>query len=436
MINPVAITSCLSGLVGFRPAIDKNLPKVSAALQASESGIMVNDMHSLVTVEHINACIENAGSIEYPDVYAAGTTYAIGDKVHVVIGNEKTVFESLQAANVGHTPASSPTYWVNQGTVMNQYLTNKLSQGAVKLANAIYNQKNLAGNSKSVLGDIMLYTGSGNINNTITKRGRFVGFKLYIKGQDLTVALSKIGMQFNEIQTAFTLYIYHNSQLEPIKEIELTTTKAFSFEWKIITKELLTFLGDDLNAGGHFTIGYYEDDLQGEAIERKTNLTSVSSCSSCDPANSSAFRKWNKYVGLQPFYVESDFLNENKDYWDEDKEIIVENQNWGLNLQLSVFCDVTPYLCRNKGAIAQAYALQVAVSIIEDMGFSSRDNQKMLKLQQMANYALNIKENYAPGLYKELEKAIKTLSFNFSGVNPECLPCQSSGYNIKIKSAF
>lgn len=436
MINPIAITSCLTGLIGFRPAIDKNLPKVSAALQTSESGIIINDVHSLVSIEHINACIENAGTIEYPDLWLAGTTYAIGDKVHAIVNGEKTIFESIIDANTGNAPASSPDQWENQGTVMNQYLTNKISQGAVKLANAIYLQKNLANNSKSVLGDMMLYTGAGNIANTITKRGRFVGFKLYIKGPDLAVALSKVGLQLNTINPDLLLYIYHSSQLEPISQIELATTKEYSFQWITIEKQILSFLDDDINAGGHFTIGYYEDDLLGQAIERKTNLTSASNCSACDPANSSAFRKWNKYVSLQPFYVDAENLNADRNYWDEDDEMIVDNQNWGMNLQLSVSCDVTPYLCRNKGSLAQAYALQVAVSIIEDMAFSTRANGMMLKLQQMANYALNVKENYSPGLYKELEKAVKAVNFNFSGVNPECLPCQSSGYRVRLGSAF
>lgn len=43
--------------------------------------------------------------------YAAGTSYALGANT---IYNHK-IYESLQAANVGHTPATSPTWWLDCG---------------------------------------------------------------------------------------------------------------------------------------------------------------------------------------------------------------------------------------------------------------------------------------------------------------------------------
>lgn len=46
-----------------------------------------------------------------PAAYNGGTTYALGDKVSVLAGYTYTVYRSLQAGNVGHTPASSPTWW-------------------------------------------------------------------------------------------------------------------------------------------------------------------------------------------------------------------------------------------------------------------------------------------------------------------------------------
>ncbi|HEY3694054.1 hypothetical protein [Phenylobacterium sp.] len=51
-----------------------------------------------------------------PAAYAGGTTYALGDQVSVAAGLILTVYQSLQAGNVGHTPASSPTWWVSLGT--------------------------------------------------------------------------------------------------------------------------------------------------------------------------------------------------------------------------------------------------------------------------------------------------------------------------------
>ncbi len=47
--------------------------------------------------------------------YASGTTYGLGALVIVVGTNVHKIYESLQAANTGHDPATSPTWWLDRG---------------------------------------------------------------------------------------------------------------------------------------------------------------------------------------------------------------------------------------------------------------------------------------------------------------------------------
>jgi hypothetical protein len=57
-----------------------------------------------------------------PAAYAGGTTYGVGDTVSVVaLGTLLNVYTSLQAANIGHTPASSPTWWSLTGETYAEY---------------------------------------------------------------------------------------------------------------------------------------------------------------------------------------------------------------------------------------------------------------------------------------------------------------------------
>lgn len=53
--------------------------------------------------------------------YNAATTYASGDIRGVTTGTSQAVYKSLQAGNVGHSPASSPTWWKQIGTVYANY---------------------------------------------------------------------------------------------------------------------------------------------------------------------------------------------------------------------------------------------------------------------------------------------------------------------------
>jgi hypothetical protein len=54
-------------------------------------------------------------------VYAGGTTYNLSDLAGVSVGTVQSVYKSLQAANTGHTPASSPTWWEFLGVVYAPY---------------------------------------------------------------------------------------------------------------------------------------------------------------------------------------------------------------------------------------------------------------------------------------------------------------------------
>lgn len=71
------------------------------------------------------AILTDASALETPPAaYAGGTTYALGDQVSVFGGIDNTtatIYQSLQAGNTGHTPASSPLWWQEMGTAYLAY---------------------------------------------------------------------------------------------------------------------------------------------------------------------------------------------------------------------------------------------------------------------------------------------------------------------------
>lgn len=67
-----------------------------------------------ITVVDSTLVSSNVAETEYT-AYAAGTTYALGDRVRVVSTNIHQVYESLVASNIGNTPATSPTKWALVG---------------------------------------------------------------------------------------------------------------------------------------------------------------------------------------------------------------------------------------------------------------------------------------------------------------------------------
>jgi hypothetical protein len=98
-------------------------------------------------------------------------------------------------------------------------------------------------------------------------------------------------------------------------------------------------------------------------------------------------------------------------------------------------CDVSDIFCRNKYVIAKPLATQIAVCILEDMAFGTRDNQKFAKVSQLAAYALGTPKD--PGkISQELKEAIKALSFNMSGINKRCLPCDLENGSISFGTIY
>ena len=98
-----------------------------------------------------------------------------------------------------------------------------------------------------------------------------------------------------------------------------------------------------------------------------------------------------------------------------------------MNLTIAVACDMTGVICSNRQSMANAYATQIGVMILEDMANTGRDNQQSKTMSQKAFYALDNKENHAPGLYKSLATQIKVINIDLGSVNTECMPCQEQG---------
>lgn len=63
-----------------------------------------------VTDSTLTAC--NVPETDYA-AYDAATTYGVGDLI--IVAADHKIYESLQAGNVGHTPSSSPTWWLDRG---------------------------------------------------------------------------------------------------------------------------------------------------------------------------------------------------------------------------------------------------------------------------------------------------------------------------------
>jgi hypothetical protein len=406
MYTHSTIIAALRGLIGFEQPYNADIA-IDADLSTSRSGLYANLLHPLLAYENILACAEQFGKTNVR-TWSSTATYQAGD----VVKSGATLYRALQD-NTNHA-TSETDYWTVT-TLLSAYLRRIYDQSANRLVNTLFTEKKLHEVAKTILGSLSLYEGVGNISGRITKNNRLVGFRIKLKHKDTAALLHHIGLQLDTAQNPVNIYLYHSGSYESLQTFTLNHTKSISQQWHPVTATLN-------DATGYYYLVYKESELTGSAVKKDVSFFGKQSCGSCSEAiaNAQLYNRWSKLVTIQPFYV-NNYSGSN--LWDEDQEIYIPDSNWGLNLQLSVKCDVTGTLTEYSDVFTNALAQQLVVSFLNEMAFSLRLNGQKEMLAGLAATALDNQENGQHGEAKKLTEAIKALSFDFSSLSEVCLPC-------------
>jgi hypothetical protein len=427
------ILPALRGLIGFERSYNSSYPDVDTDLQASASGIYVNNgLHPLFTYDNVWSIAEHFDKVNVK-AWSNSATYRAND----IVKEDAKVYQSLQDTNLNHTPSTSTDYW-RETTLLSAYFRRLYDGAVLKLLNQLFVEKKVNEVAKSLHANINLFEGVGSIDKRIVKQERLVGLKINILNPDTVARLSYIGMQVDTAQTPLNIYLYHSSSDVAVKTFALNQTKSVQFQWHKITMEVLAYMNDQINAGGHYYLCYYESELTGSAIRKDVSWVGKNNCGTCSEAQASRqmWNKWSKFLSIQPFYINSPDIDPDKKLWDEEREIYIDDTNWGMNLQMSIQCDVSNWLSQNANLFTDALCKQITVDLLNEMAFSMRDNQKKEKLAGLAAVALDNQENGQYGEVKKLAMAVKAISFDFSDLSPACLPCNNAVTGYQKRSVW
>lgn len=379
MFNITQIQSCFAGLVGFRQPNDPSYPEIIPELNEPITGRFVS--HKLCTIENL---------------FSAGPEF--------------NGFSNVT------TPAELKT-------VFNDWLTKIYNDSCTDLVSRLLQMKKINDAAKSLIENQQLYTGFGFVGDKVIKHSRFVGFQIDTKKKNnLMVILSKIGFQVDEAQTV-KFYLYHTSQVDAIKDVDVVITKASSFTWKdTLNNLMLSYMDGDQSSEGFYIFGYYEDDLEGQAIKMDKTLQSAP-CLSCSYADTNAFNAWNKYMGIRAIEVPQSALDPDKKIFDVSQMKYTNNTNWGINLSVTTICDLTQFFCSNRLSFVDALSQQIALNMINVIAYSTRINSISDKTKGLAMADLDV-DSKSSFVNFEYQKALDALNVDFSGFDSDCLPCR------------
>ncbi len=420
MYNNSLVIDSIRKLAGFRQTNNPDFPLLSNDLLYDGDNILIQ--HPLLNIENIDLAARNYSQFNFV-AYAALTEYNEGDRVKYV----GVVYESLADANTGNQPDTSPLLWkvVN---LLSLYLEDVFRNAAEDTVNEVFVEKKLNGQTKSLLKSLRFYEGAGTMTDTVLNEGDLVGIQVQLLYKNNILAIvEQIGLQLTQPQDDFVLYLYHDSQVEPIATITLNHTKSTSFQWHDL-KWKLNYLNSGYDAGGTFFIMYDQNNLVGQAVKKQFNFH-LAPCGYCGAYNINTFRMYSKYVFMQAIRVKAVDRNPDNDInlWDLRKTQLITDNNFGMNFQFTVRCDVTDFIIQQKDVFQYAFRDMVTKKLLEGISNSTRQNGGQEKASTLARNELMGSFAGGMGFNQKLTNQLKAVDFELSALDDLCLPCNKKG---------
>lgn len=433
MIRIKDLNEQLLHLVGWQQSYDTSEVKLSDNLTQSESGMYFQQVHPLLTLPNLMSIAPDFKNTNFPE-HDANSSYKEG----VVVTLEDKYYKSINDVPA-NTEITNDEYWI-ETNLFSEWLEDKTKASIIKLINKFINMKLADKASKSLIENKTLFDGTGRLTNLATNRDRFVGFEVdTVRSKGVTVKINKIGLQFTR-PGKYKVYILHSSCDTPVYSFEFEKLKSNSIEWfKPKEDILLPYESQEIDAGGSWYIGYLQSDLpeNSQAINRDRDW-STQPCKGCSRQEFLAWQAWSKYIEVHPFYVdENQLLGEDEQmYFDPEIMNFTYDANYGINLDVSVYCDLTDFIIKQKQLFQDVIAKQVAVDFLREFAYNPnvRTNRRSINasrtdiLYELDGDSSSMKHS---GLNYELDLALKALNFSTQGLDRVCLPCVNHGLKYR-----
>lgn len=425
-------------VVGWEQHFNPREYAIAEDLTTSESGLYFQQIHPLLTLDNLRSIAPNFDNASF-DAYLSSTTYLPG----MLVSYEGNMYKAVQRSQ-GQTPAENPEYWQKTDTFSN-WLEGKTKASIQKAILRFCTEKALTGAYKNLFENRVLFMNSGRIVDTIPNNNHLVGFEVVpIRSKGVTTKIEKIGLQFTK-PGRYTIYIVHSSSAEPVYTLELDKTKADSMEWFKLDNVLLPFMSESSDAGGSWFICYDQSALPADSFAiRKNKDWAKGPCPGCSRAEYDLWLAWSQYLEVHPFrvsnlevpYDSTDLITSTPNLWDISKNDYTYDTNYGLNLELTVACDITDFIVEQRHIFSDVIALQVVCDMLREFAYNPnvRTNRNSINASRSDILTLLDGDDSAfrkSGLSVRLDEAFKALDLSTRGIDRVCLPCANHGVKYR-----
>jgi hypothetical protein len=433
MVRANDIQEKLLRLIGWEQNYDTSDLKISDALTVSESGLYFQQIHPLLTLQNMSCIAPDFNNITFPE-YNSEKEYSKGN----VVDYQGTQYKALQKAQ-GKQPDIESEYWV-ETNLFSEWLESKTKASIQKAIARYCNEKTVEETNKPLCESRTLFDGTGRLVDTVKNKKNLVGFEIIpVRAKGVTTKINKICLQFTKAGE-YTLYLMHSSMDAPVKIIKLNKIRDNSAEWFTVDDLYLPYQSEDNDAGGSWYLCYFQSELpEGSQAIRKNKDWSKEPCGSCSRRELLAWMAWSKYLEIHPFFVNEELINiedESLHLWDVENNQYTYDNNYGLNLEVTVSCDITDFIVEQRMMFQDVIAKQVAVDMLREFAYNSnvRTNRHSINasrldiLYEVDGDSSSMKKS---GLSYQLDMAFKAIKLSTSGIDRVCLPCRNNGIKYR-----
>jgi hypothetical protein len=376
------VISELKKVIGWKDWYDAaEIPPLAGALSSTESGQYYQDYHGLVRLDYIQALIRSNDTLDnYLDEVETGA-------INMMLSD---LMLKKQLNNHGVSIAS------------NDLIFQNVVRGAL-----------------------------------ITNESKFVGVEFSLDEKiGIKAIINRIGLYFSAVEN-IDLYLFNSLQPTSILTIPYTNTAANSFQWITAALELELDKGtqspDPDTSGGVWYLGYYQDDLAGQAIQYNSLNWQNGYCSGCGNALlTTKYMSIRKYVSMTPFYIPAASVPPAGTMFNIENVRYDYSNNYGFNFNISVNCDLSQFFIDNRQNLKQAIGTYVAGRILGNYVYSGEVSGLEQSVKDMAFEVLsgNVATKLEP-FEKKMNRAIENANLDTGNVNKSpCLPCARGGQTV------
>lgn len=436
MIRLQDIQTALLPVVGWEQDYNPQ-NQIDESLCRSESGLTFQGAHPLCTLANVRAIMPDDYLYKYPD-WSATPVYQAGAKV-----KHNSVVWVAVSVNTGSEPSESNTDW-KAYNMLSDYLRQLTVNGINTAVQTFIQDKQLQQESRDLLERRTFFDGAARLQATIEPRGKIVGFEIVpVRSMGVTTRIERIGLQMTGGVGTVRLYIFHSSQVAPMRVVDVEfTNRSGGFQWFTPSEPIyLPYIpgtdGEGNDSGGAWFLCYNQNELpSGMRALNVSKDWSVEPCQTCLGGSIESWRQMTKYLQVSPFAIHApaDF-REYPEMFDIGLVGYTNTMNYGLNCEISVGCDLTDFIVSQRQIFATVIQKQVAAHVLRTIAMNPdvrvNRNQVNVTRDELLYELDGAPTGRAAGMGYELRQAYKALSLDTRGLDRICLQCNNHGVKYR-----